>query len=75
MKGDGLDLFDERLKREKDPKVRDRIRMIILLEEGYKQREVVLKDDVFGMSPKIFDFWDLTTEWSRPRISDSSAQG
>jgi putative transposase len=40
MKGDGIDLFDERLKREKDPKVRDRIRMIILLEEGYKQREV-----------------------------------
>ncbi|VUT27057.1 MAG: hypothetical protein MASP_01866 [Candidatus Methanolliviera sp. GoM_asphalt] len=59
MKGDGIDLFDERLKREKDPKVRDRIRMIILLEEGYKQREVVLKDEVFGM----------------PRISDSSAQG
>ena len=40
MKGDGIDLFDERLKREKDPKVRDRLRMIILLEEGYRQREV-----------------------------------
>jgi len=40
MKGDGIDLFDERLKREKDPKVRDRLRMIVLLEEGYKQREV-----------------------------------
>jgi hypothetical protein len=24
MKGDGIDLFDERLKREKDPKVRDK---------------------------------------------------
>jgi hypothetical protein len=38
--------------------------MIILLEEGYKQKDVVLKDEVFGMSSKIFDFWDLTTEWS-----------
>ena len=54
MKGDGIDLFGERLRIEKDPKVRDRLRMLILLEEGYKQEEVVLKDEVFGM-PRIFD--------------------
>jgi|GEM_PF-1470666 len=54
MNGDGIDLFDDRLKIEKDPKVRDRLRMLILLKEGYKQKEVVLKDEVFGM-PQIFD--------------------
>jgi len=46
MKGDGLDLFDDRLKIEKDPKVRDRLIMLILLEEGYKQKQVVLKIEV-----------------------------
>ncbi|VUT23773.1 MAG: hypothetical protein MASP_00171 [Candidatus Methanolliviera sp. GoM_asphalt] len=30
--------------------------MIILLEEEYKQREVGIKDEVFDMSSKIFDF-------------------
>lgn len=46
MNGDGIDLFDDRLKIEKDPKVRDRLIMLILLEEGYKQKQVVLKIEV-----------------------------
>lgn len=53
MKGAGMDLFDNRLK--KDPKVRDRLKIIILLKERYKQKDVVFKDKVFDMSSKIFD--------------------
>jgi len=40
MEGDEICLLENRLKKEKDPKVRDRIRMMILLKEGYKQKEV-----------------------------------
>ena len=40
MEGDEVCLLENRLKKEKDPKVRDRIRMMILLKEGYKQKEV-----------------------------------
>jgi len=40
MEGDEVCLLERRLREEKDPRVRDRIRMIILLKEGYKQKEV-----------------------------------
>ena len=40
MRGDEIELIDAKLREEKDPKVRDRLRMILLLKEGYKQREV-----------------------------------
>lgn len=40
MRGDKVCTLEDRLRKEKDPKVRDRLRMIILLKEGYKQKEV-----------------------------------
>lgn len=40
MRGDEIELIDAKLREEKDPKVRDRLRMILLLKEGYKQIEV-----------------------------------
>lgn len=40
MQGDEVCILEDRLKKEKNSKVRDRLRMIILLKEGYKQKEV-----------------------------------
>lgn len=40
MRGDEIDLIDTKLKEERDPKVRDRLRMILLTKEGYKPKEV-----------------------------------
>jgi len=40
MNEDGIDLFDDRFNIEKNLKVWDRLRMLILLEEGYKQEDV-----------------------------------
>jgi len=40
MRGDEKDLIDTKLKEERDPKVRDRLRMILLLKEDYKPKEV-----------------------------------
>jgi putative transposase len=40
MHSDENDLIDAKLKGERDPKVRDRLRMMLLLKEGYKPKEV-----------------------------------
>jgi transposase len=40
MQPDEIDLIDTKLKEERDPKVRDRLRMVLLLKEGYKPKEV-----------------------------------
>ena len=40
MRCDEIDLIDAKLKEERDPKVRDRLRMILLPKEGYKPKEV-----------------------------------
>jgi len=40
MRGDKVCTLEDRLRKEKNPKVRDRLRMIILLKEEYKQKEV-----------------------------------
>lgn len=39
MRGDEVRILEDRLKKENNPKVRDRLRMVILLKEGYKQKE------------------------------------
>ena len=40
MLDEEIDLIDTKLKEERDPKVRDRLRMVLLLKEGYKPKEV-----------------------------------
>jgi transposase len=42
MHVDENDLIEAKLKGERDPKVRDRLRMMLLLEAGYKPKEVAL---------------------------------
>ena len=39
-RADEIDLIDTKLKEERDPKVRARLRMILFLKEGYKPKEV-----------------------------------